>query len=654
VIEMEEEEEKKKEKQQQEQRRSGGGAGSTSEVRSEKWAAMRADRLRNLWMQLPKSDRNVPDLERRVVRRLEQQQRAAAAAVEHPNADPDDPIRRIFFPYTPSRQVNRSSTFPLSPSVASAAAGEIGDALSRGPNVSELTASVGLAEAQSSRKRGSASVPSPPPAPLPTTAARSIRELQEDQREQMETAISSMASQLRSQTQRIHATLKTQNMGLDAVEAAAESNAEGVETLARDVTDTVRKGWTRTLGTWAVLIAVAIIFFTTCLVILMVPKRPGACLVFCPSFHHDKDATVCRDFDGRKICVPVQEALESWYGLHRLPPQNFQASESHPVGGGGGRKERGVVESDQALQECDATGSIAECGTAVDTESGIASNEAPAETKADGDIVCPPVSHTEEHLEDAELNAAAVTSTRLTALEVPETDSVEPPIIPIGIEYTNALVSQGSEAGREGGGAAGQESDEVSVGMNGDVDDADAKWEVPPIPDANDVLREYMENYEAEIAAESGESDDDGVMDTVGIVATKKSEEAHIETDSTTSLPYEDAQRQIDSAADHADRPFSPLEVRRAAELGDTPRLEGYLSTVPSWVDEADHNRWTALHLAARAGNLDAVSVLLRHGADQSSETVAGDTPLDVAESYLGNDHPVTLLLRSKHMYANC
>lgn len=51
-------------------------------------------------------------------------------------------------------------------------------------------------------------------------------------------------------------------------------------------------------------------------------------------------------------------------------------------------------------------------------------------------------------------------------------------------------------------------------------------------------------------------------------------------------------------------------------------------------VDEPDRGQWTALHYAAKQGALDAVKLLLAHGADRRALDQRGRTPLDVAQEF--------------------
>lgn len=57
----------------------------------------------------------------------------------------------------------------------------------------------------------------------------------------------------------------------------------------------------------------------------------------------------------------------------------------------------------------------------------------------------------------------------------------------------------------------------------------------------------------------------------------------------------------------------------------------------------------SALHLAAKVGNVDITALLLRHGADRDAlESVYGETPLETAIRWHGEAHPIVRLLRRK------
>ena len=79
----------------------------------------------------------------------------------------------------------------------------------------------------------------------------------------------------------------------------------------------------------------------------------------------------------------------------------------------------------------------------------------------------------------------------------------------------------------------------------------------------------------------------------------------------------------------------SPVTIlREAAQVGDIAALTAALTqdrADPNF--SADHNGWNALHEAARANGLDALQLLLSHGADVNARTNAGKTALDIAKS---------------------
>eukprot|EP00977_Amphora_coffeiformis_P007368 scaffold1595_cov171-Amphora_coffeaeformis.AAC.9 len=86
---------------------------------------------------------------------------------------------------------------------------------------------------------------------------------------------------------------------------------------------------------------------------------------------------------------------------------------------------------------------------------------------------------------------------------------------------------------------------------------------------------------------------------------------------------------------------FTPRDIRNAANLGDFYLLEGYLSVKPEWVDKVDKNGWNALHLSTRRGDLRAIQLLKRVGADFSIQTMDGRTALDIALVIYEKDHPI-------------
>ncbi|MBA1187987.1 DUF2314 domain-containing protein [Pseudomonas entomophila] len=69
-----------------------------------------------------------------------------------------------------------------------------------------------------------------------------------------------------------------------------------------------------------------------------------------------------------------------------------------------------------------------------------------------------------------------------------------------------------------------------------------------------------------------------------------------------------------------------PMAVNMSASMDDMLREH------PGAVTDVDEAGWSLLHREALAGNAPMVSALLRHGADASARTVAGQTPVQLAE----------------------
>jgi ankyrin repeat protein len=82
-----------------------------------------------------------------------------------------------------------------------------------------------------------------------------------------------------------------------------------------------------------------------------------------------------------------------------------------------------------------------------------------------------------------------------------------------------------------------------------------------------------------------------------------------------------------------------------AAALGDLAALAALLKADPAEVHAYSFDGWTALHLAAEHGRIDAVRMLLAAAADPNagSRSDPGNTPLSLACSMRGNA-PIALL----------
>lgn len=86
--------------------------------------------------------------------------------------------------------------------------------------------------------------------------------------------------------------------------------------------------------------------------------------------------------------------------------------------------------------------------------------------------------------------------------------------------------------------------------------------------------------------------------------------------------------------------------------------LEGRLDKLQETLDKHEHlinvrdkNGWTALHEAARAGEVEATQLLLDRGAQINARTGPkeyGDSPLTLAKKFHGPDHEVTKLLEAR------
>ena len=94
----------------------------------------------------------------------------------------------------------------------------------------------------------------------------------------------------------------------------------------------------------------------------------------------------------------------------------------------------------------------------------------------------------------------------------------------------------------------------------------------------------------------------------------------------------------------------SPRDLRVAAGSGDIDRLKEHLNLRPEFVNRQDKNGWAPLHLAARAGDISVVELLLEHGAEVHLETNEAEYPYQIAAFFHGRGHPIVKVLRPEGM----
>lgn len=86
--------------------------------------------------------------------------------------------------------------------------------------------------------------------------------------------------------------------------------------------------------------------------------------------------------------------------------------------------------------------------------------------------------------------------------------------------------------------------------------------------------------------------------------------------------------------------------AHKAAQIGDTEELLARIKENKDLVNAKDENGWTPLVESARGGHLEAVKLLVEHGADINHKTYgSGGTALWWARQVHGDEHPVIAFL---------
>jgi ankyrin repeat protein len=87
--------------------------------------------------------------------------------------------------------------------------------------------------------------------------------------------------------------------------------------------------------------------------------------------------------------------------------------------------------------------------------------------------------------------------------------------------------------------------------------------------------------------------------------------------------------------------------IMKFAMDGDIDTIKAIAKYNPGLLHKTDELGWTVLHTAARYGQLDIFKFLLEQGADMNLLTDAGYSPLAIARSFAGENHPISSFLES-------
>ena len=435
---------------------------------------------------------------------------------------------------------------------------------------------------------------SDPPARRSTAA-----DLQKEQRGQIEQAISTMASQLKDETAKIHSTLKVQSKELDAMETLASDNVTQVSKVASDVKDHVRKSWSQSVGTWTMLFLILGLFAFGLVTIVMAPKKKGgACFFWCPK----EETRFCRTLpNGQQECVDVEPAAEPEPVVKVEEPEEVE--EEAPA-----RMEEVVVDADGEIQH--------------------------------EEIVMPPSDQMREEALREYMEMENAAESKHTPPQTDDEDEEDEEEEEGEVEQEPTFNDRPFSA-----------NDVRRAASTGDIETLRGFMGAHPafihVGDQNGWMPLHL-------AIRSGREDIIRALVEAGADTEARTVDGRTAKD--MALQYLGQSHPllplfgIEPVPPEADpvyngSPFNVDDVYRAAVFAELEQLEGMLQVKPEWVNQQDNNRWNALHMVARAGSVEAAEVLLRLGADKNLRTVDNRRPFDIARQVHGAEHPIVALL---------
>ncbi|GAX11400.1 hypothetical protein FisN_22Lh073 [Fistulifera solaris] len=501
----------------------------------------------------------------------------------------------------------------------------------------------------------------------PKKAVVDVSEMQKQQHEQMQEAISQMASQLKRETARIHSTLQQQTDQLDEMEDLVTENATKVTDLTKNVQEHVEKGWRKTIGTWTLVFTVAGAFLFCMVTISMVPKRQGTCLFFCAK----TDDQYCRILPGgRQECIPVAEINVGKQQASECTVDGECMENHKETNQRDARSAVNVFAEEAAIDEIDpnipfyngrpfsgkeirkaaAGGDLRALSAMVEMKPEFIDAQDSngwsalhlAARSGHEDIVL--------YLLDHGCNAVVETSNGRTALD-----------IAYGKHGADHPVSKLLEELFESGSTPNGQREAKQPPTGEDIRSASQTGNLSQLMEmllaAPDLIDAQDNNGWAAIhlSARAGHTPVIQYLIEAGCqtqIKTKSGESAL--AIAVRALGHDHAIVHMLAARPDAEpmvqgRIFTEHDVRLAAQQGNLELLKEMGAIKRKWLESHDENKWAALHQAARSGHLEIVEYLLEQRCDPNALTKSGSTALDIAKNLHGDDHPVvTLLMESQ------
>jgi len=473
--------------------------------------------------------------------------------------------------------------------------------------------------------------------PMPLASAFSVEELQKQQRQQLENEISIMAQQLKKSTQSMHTTLQHQTQDLSEMEDLAVDNVDRVTQVAQDTQDHVRQSWKTSFMTYTMIFVILGSFFTTFMVIRIVPKRSNTCIPFftCPRHKRaqpqQSQQCVVLD-DGTTLCGTTRTSSS--------PPPSSSTSTTIQV------PNKKKKQEENTKQEKSPSSSSSSSSMECKTDSSTSHKEGECHYHNHHTSM---TATSQQHQEGEDFNQVHLTAPEIHG----DVGNEEEKAVEAEVVEEDEVVDEEEEEEEDG---TVIEEEEVAH-LSGEVLEKEVKTGVV-VEEEEEMRAEVVEAkemapVEAEIAAEifQEEEKEAEVMETgETVIEEEVMEVAEFEAAEAEGGETSTGNQKCPLDSDgKCVTNFGAEDVATAASNDDVEALQYYLSLKPHYANSVDENGWQPMHEATRYGHTETLRVLLKLENVDVNARIGGHgmTPLELAYSLgLNKDHDAVKLLK--------